>query len=161
MMDRTCTRLIEESPWQIIGHVNRDKTRATDRALRKGAPPDSTVGYSNILFSYEEYAPSSSHRPRETNGITSNCRPGEIADRPYIHPSSQPDLGARWDEDTGGRKQGEGKMSGKNEKKKRDRGKIRYVRKRDRRREAYKRSKNTKESNARYEKRKIGFREEG
>lgn len=49
----------------------------------------------------------------------------------------------------------------KNEKEKKDRGKIRYIGKHGRRRKTYNRSKNMKESNTRYEKRKIGLVEEG
>lgn len=86
-------------------------------SLREGSA-GLDVGYSNIFFSLRgKYAPSSSHRPRETDGITSNCRPREDADRPYIHPN--PISKREWNEGEGGReKEGEGKIGGREETKK-------------------------------------------
>lgn len=40
----------------------------------------------SLTLSERKYAPSSSHRPRETDGITSNCRPRVVDHPPLSYP---------------------------------------------------------------------------
>lgn len=153
---------MKRGPWQIIRHVNHDKTRSTDRALRKGAAPDSTVGYSNILFSYGEYAPSSPIGPERPTVLQVIVALG----RSQIDPISTPAPYPISERDGTRMREEESKAKEKwvtEKTRKERRGKIRYAGKHGGRRKTYKRSirisKNTRESNTRYEKRKIRLEE--